>query len=235
MRGGILSSVISFLRYNASQVFAGKFLHFIVLAVALFLGVAVIHTLEAEVPPNEATVYYFLLVPGMVLVFYPAAYGIQNDADAGMLETLFGIPDYRYKVWLVRQLVQLVIIAALLGALTVLCEVVLADIDVGWMVFHLMFPIAFLSCLGFLCGALFRSGNGAAVALVILVLGFWIASGPSAGSPWGLFYNPFAQTGALDELLQADTNLRSRAYLAVGSTLALLGGMLRLQNRERFI
>jgi hypothetical protein len=235
MRWGLVRSVLSFLRYSGSQVFAGKFAYFIVLAVVLFLGVAIIHTLDADVPPTEATAYYFLLVPGMVLVFYPAAYGIQNDADAKMLETLFGIPDYRYKVWLVRQLVQLIVIGVLLGLLTGLCGAVLADIEIGWMVFHLMFPIAFVSCGGLLLGALFRSGNGAAVGLVILVLFFWIASQPLSGSPWSLFYNPFAQTNSLDVLLQADANLRSRAYLAAGSILALLGGLLRLQNRERFI
>ncbi|MBT5038974.1 MAG: hypothetical protein HOM52_10725, partial [Rhodospirillaceae bacterium] len=74
-------------------------------------------------PPNAATIYYFLLVPGTLLVFYPAAYSVQSEVDAGMLETLFGIPDYRYKVWLARQVVQQIIVALLLSMLAWLCQV----------------------------------------------------------------------------------------------------------------
>lgn len=235
MRLAGLRTAMAFLRYSASQVFASKFVYFTLLAVALFVSVTVVYTLDAEAPPDTATVYYFLLVPGIVLVFYPAAYSIQHDQDAGMLETLFGIPDYRFKVWLVRLVVQLAIITILLAGLAMLCRLGLAHFSVPWMVLHLMFPLAFLTGLGFLLGALFRSGNGAAVSLVVLIVVFWVSMEPLGDSPWSLFHNPFARTGVLHEFVQSDTNLRNRAYLAAGTVLSTLFGLLRLRDREGFI
>ncbi len=44
------------------------------------------------------------MFPCVLLVFYPAVFGIQNDEDSRILEILFGIPDYKYKVWGVRLL-----------------------------------------------------------------------------------------------------------------------------------
>ena len=46
--------------------------------------------------------YRVFLFSGVLLVFYPTVFGIQNDQDARTTEILFGIPNYRYKVWLVR-------------------------------------------------------------------------------------------------------------------------------------
>jgi len=230
-----LRSGLAFARYSASQVFAGKFIYFLLLAVVLFLTVVIVRTVEEEVSPNAALVYYFLLVPGVLLVFYPSAYAVQSDVDARMLETLFGIPDYRYKVWLARKVVQQAVIAALLLLLGALCRLALADFGLGWMVFHLMFPLLFLGSLGFMIATLVRSGNGTAAVLVILVLFFWIATEPLEGSRWNLFYNPFAQVDAFEELLQVETTFYNRVYLLVGSALATLFGLLRLQQRERFV
>ena len=230
-----LRSLAAFARYSASQVFAGKFAYFLVLAVLVFFTVAIIHTANEKVPPNPAVIYYFLLVPGVVLVFYPAAYAVQGDVDARMLETLFGIPDYRYKVWLARQLVQQLVIAALLLLLATFCHLALADFSIGAMVFHLMFPILFLSCAGLMIATLLRSGNGAAALMVILVLASWIATEPLDGSRWNLFHNPFEQVEELDTLLRSGTTFYNRVYLLVGSVLATLFALLRLQQREKFV
>ena len=97
-----IRSLAVFIRYNAINVFAGRFIYFLAFAVALFLTVVIIHTFEEDAPPGAEAIYYFLLTPGVLLVFYPSAYSIQSDVDSRMIETLFGIPDYRYKVWLAR-------------------------------------------------------------------------------------------------------------------------------------
>ena len=57
-------SIAAFTRYNASQVFTGKFIYFLLLALLIFCIVVVVHTAQEEVPPSAAVVYYFLLVPG---------------------------------------------------------------------------------------------------------------------------------------------------------------------------
>ena len=232
---GVLASASAFLRYSAGQVFAGRFVWFLLLAVALFLAIAVIYTASEKVPPGPDLVYYFLLPPAVVLVIYPSAYSVQSEVDAGMVETLFGIPDYRYKVWLARQAVQLLVSAVLLAGLAAFCRLALTDFAVREMVFHLMFPVAFLSGAGFLLATVTRSGNGAAAVLVLVVLVLWIASEPLEGSRWNLFHNPFATLDEVEGLGQLGTTFHNRAYLTAGSVLALLGGLLRLQRRERFV
>ena len=87
--------------YNVKVIFANKFVYF-VLAAFLFFGFIIMITIIEDPDFNEAVIYGFLVFPGLLLIFYPMAYGIQNDDDSKMLETIFGIPNYRYKVWLVR-------------------------------------------------------------------------------------------------------------------------------------
>ena len=66
-----IGSLLTFVRYNASHVFAGKFIYFIALAVAIFLFVAIIWVLDENAPPNAEAIYYFLVTPGVLLLFYP--------------------------------------------------------------------------------------------------------------------------------------------------------------------
>jgi hypothetical protein len=74
-------------------------------------------------------------VPGVLLIFYPSAYSIQGDIDARILETLFGIPDYRYKVWLSRSVTHYIVIGVFLLLLAFLCRIALADFSIGEMLF----------------------------------------------------------------------------------------------------
>lgn len=231
-----LVSLAAFGRYNATQVFAGKFVYFLLLSLLVLCIVVVVQTAQEEVPPNAAAIYYYLLAPGVLLVFYPAAYCVQGDVDAGMVETLFGIPDYRYKVWLARLVVQQLVVAALVLALAVLCQVALADFPLGLMVFHVMFPVLFLGSLGFMAATLTRSGNGAAAVLLIVVLFCWmLAPEVFQGSRWNLYLNPFEQTEAYESLVQETATFYNRVYLLVGAALATLTGLLRLQQREGFV
>jgi hypothetical protein len=231
-----LFTLAAFTRYNASLIFAGKFVYFLLLAIALFLVVIIAYTAEQDLPPGPAAIFYFLLAPGILLTFYPSAYALQSDVDARMLETLFGIPDYRYKVWLARHLIQQFVTAILLALLGGLCQLALADFPLDLMVFHLAFPIFFFSSTAFMYATITRSGNGTAAILVFLGLISWILSQDALqGSRWNLFYNPFDPLDEFAALLQGDTTFYNRLYLLVGSVLATLLGLLHLQRRERFI
>lgn len=230
-----LRSGLAFGRYNATQVFAGKFAYFLLLALLVFCTVVVVQTAQEEVPPNAAAIYYYLLVPGVMLVFYPAAYCVQGDVDARMLETLFGIPDYRYKVWVVRLAVQQLVVAVLILGLAALCQVALADFSIWLMLFHVMFPILFLGGLGFMAATLTRSGNGAAAVLLIVGLIGWIMTEPLQGSRWNLYLNPFETAQGYESLAQETAVFYNRVYLLVGSGLAILTGLLKLQKRESFV
>ena len=235
MRLRWIGSLAAFVRYSASQVFARKFIFFLLLALLTFCVVVVVHTLQEEIPPNAASVYYFLLVPGLLLTLYPSAYAVQSETDARMLETLFGIPDYRFKVWLARHLVQHLVIAGILLLLAQLCDLALADLPVWEMVFHLMFPIMFLSSVGFMLATLFRSGNGAAAIMLLVGIVFWMSHGAFDGSRWSIYINPFEQAGASDYIARNTEVYYNRAYLGVGIVLTTLLALLRLQRRELFV
>jgi len=231
----LLRSIFPFIRYNAGHIFAGKFIYFLLLAVLVFIISVMIHAYNIEVPPAQKDIYLFLLTPGMLLIFYPSAYAVQADADARMLETLFGIPDYRYKIWLVRHVVQQMIVMALLFLLALFCRYALVEFSVWQMVFHLFFPLFFLSSLGFSLATLTRSGTASAVVLVVLTLFFLLLAEPLKDSAWNLFHNPFIRAEALVLLSRGETSFYSRIYLLVGSVATTLLALLRLQQREKFV
>jgi hypothetical protein len=230
-----IKSLVAFIRYNATIVFAGKSIYFLILAIVLLLAVSIFYVLNNDAPPGAQAVYYFLLVPGVLLIFYPSAYSIQNDVDSRMIETLFGIPDYRYKIWLARSLTHYLAVAVLLLLLAVLCRLGLATFSLNSMLFHLMFPVVFLGSLGFMTAVLTRSGNSTAVVMVAVVLFFWFTAESLEGSPWNLFHNPFADVEQIETFLLSETTLYNRIYLFVGSVIATMFGLLRLQQREKFI
>jgi hypothetical protein len=232
---GRLVSLWAFFRYNAIHVFAGKFWYFFIAAAALLLLLLVTHVLENPSPPTAEDVYYFLLFPAVLLIFYPSVYAIQADADARMLETLFGVPDYRYKVWLARYVTQYVVVGLLLFGLAVFCRLSVAEFETGWMLYHLMFPVVFLGSLGFWAAVLTRSGNGAAVIVVTLFVVMLIAAEALSGSRFNLFHSPFAETSPLEYIAQRETTFYNRVYLAVGSVVCTLFAMLRLMQREKLI
>ncbi len=232
---GRFKSLAAFFRYNVFTSFSGKFIYVFILAVVLFLLIVFLHVLNNDASPSAEVVYNFLLFPGVLLIFYPSAFSIQNDMDSRMIETLFGIPDYRYKIWLVRSLTQYIVIAGLLFVLTVLCRLGLAEFSVGSMLFHLMFPIVFIGSLGFMIAALSRSGSGTTVILVVVVLFFWIAFESVEGSSLYIFHNPFQIVDQMETLVLAETTLLNRIYLLIGAVVTTLFGLLRLQHREKFI
>lgn len=232
---GRFKSLAAFFRYNVFTSFSGKFIYVFILAIVLFLLIVFLHVLNNDASPSAEVVYDFLLFPGVLLIFYPSAFSIQNDIDSRMIETLFGIPDYRYKIWLVRSLTQYLVIAGLLFVLTVLCRLGLAEFSVGSMLFHLMFPVIFIGSLGFMIAALTRSGSGTAVILVMVILFFWIALESVEGSSLYVFHNPFQIVDQMETLVLAETTILNRVYLLVGSIITTLFGLLRLQHREKFI
>lgn len=221
-------------RYNLKIIFANKFIFFLIAAILFFLLVTTI-SLFSDSSPNEGTVYGLLMFPGLLIIFYPAAFGIQNDVDANMIETLFGIPNYRYKVWLVRIALIYAVVFIILVGLSGLSAFAIMPVPILEMTFQLMFPIFFLGSLAFMLSTLIRNGNGAAVVMVIIGVAFWIASDIIDHSKWNIFLNPFDMPSDLNEAIWADITMNNRIYLTVGSVLSILWGLLNLQKREKFV
>ncbi|MBN1466963.1 hypothetical protein JXA02_14510 [candidate division KSB1 bacterium] len=222
-------------RYNLKIIFANKFIYFMLAAVGVFLLITIINLFDPDANPSVALVYYWLLVPGLLLIFYPAVFGIQNDADSRMLEILFGIPNYRYKVWLVRLVVIYIIVYFLLVVLAFLSSLALVSFNIFAMVYELMYPIFFLGCLAFMFSTWVRNGYGTAVFLVIIGLAFWILSGSLAESKWNLFLNPFRVPQSVSELVWEDIVMKNRLYQLAGIIIFILSGLLNMQKREKFV
>lgn len=230
-----LNIIVSLFRYNLKIIFANKFIYFLIAAIIIFLLVATINLLDSDANPTEGTVYYLLLVPGILLIFYPTVFGIQNDVDTRMIEILFGIPNYRYKVWLIRMALIYIVVFGILMILSLVSSAAIVSVQIFYMVYQLMFPIFFLGSMAFMASTLVRNGNGTAVIIIIIGMGFWIASEPLATSKWNLFLNPFTVPKNVNEAVWRDTTLNNRIYLLVGTIITLLSGLLFLQKREKFV
>jgi hypothetical protein len=215
-------------------VFGGKFVYFIFAALGFFLLLGTIRAFdESYISPSD--VYGLLIFPTILLVFYPTAFGIQNDADQRTLEIIFGIPDYRYKVWLVRMLMVLVIVFAALFPFAWIAHYALVSIPVFRMVSQLMILAVFTSTLGFCISTLVRNGNATAVIMVVIGLVFLILSDELDYSKWNVFLNPFRTPDDINEIVWHEIIRQNRIILAISSIVFLLLGLLNLQKREKFL
>jgi hypothetical protein len=208
---------------------------YFVLAAFLFFGFIITLTVIDDPDFNEAVIYGFLVFPGLLLIFYPMAYGIQNDDDSKMLETIFGIPNYRYKVWLVRFVLTIGVACAILLILGHIANLTLYRFQILPMIGQVLFPIVFLSSLAFMISTLIKNGNGTAIVIVIVAFIFFVFAEPLEHSPYNVFLNPFSEPREMSEFIWLTIIFKNRLYLIVASALCLLYGMFNLQFREKFV
>ncbi|MEA2062631.1 MAG: hypothetical protein U9P14_02930 [Gemmatimonadota bacterium] len=233
----LITVAASLVRYNLKIIFAGKFIYFLLAALAIFLFVAGTNLYSADAAPfTEAMLYRLLLVPGLLLIFYPITFGIQNDVDTRMIEILFGIPNYRYKVWLVRLVLIWAVAFAILLGLALLSSIALIAVPVFEMLLQLMFPVVFLGSVAFMFSTVIRNGSGTAVVMVIIGFVFWIGRSTISKAPqWDIFLNPYNMPQDMSEVVWAAIITDNRIFLFAGIVLALLYGLLNLQKREKFL
>ena len=221
--------------YNLKLIFAHRFVYFLAGALISFVLFTLLVVVNSDTIPKPDTIYNLLLFPGILLIFYPCVYGIQIDVDAGMLETLFGIPNYRYKVWLVRLAITYLVVAAILFVLSLLSHFVIAPIPVFTMVFHLTFPLLFLGCLAFFFATITHSGHGAGAVMLLIGFVLWFGMVITEGTRWNVYHNPFSESSDTNAIVLDEITFYNRIILLAGAILALLWGLLNLQKREKFI
>lgn len=221
-------------KYNMKVIFGNRFVWFVVAALAFYFFIAITNIYDNSVI-DEGFIYGLQIMPGLLLIFYPMTFGIQNDLDAGILEILFGIPDYRYKVWLVRLILVFVLVFLMMLGLTAMSYFLLAPVSLFGLSFHVMFPIYFLGSLAFLFSTIIKNGNGTAVVMVIIGVLLLILSGILERTMWNIFLNPFSIPNRLNEMVWQEITLKNRIFLGVGSLLFVLYGLFNLQKREKFI
>ncbi|MFB6319505.1 hypothetical protein [Saccharicrinis sp. FJH54] len=220
--------------YNLKIVFGGKFWLFILSALIFFLVFGTISAFNSDYFTQDE-VYGLLMLPSLLLVFYPTVFGIQNDADMRTLEIIFGIPDYRYKVWFVRLIMIFVIVFALLFPLAYLARILLIDFDFMAMILQLMVVVLFVGNLGFFLSTWIKNGNATAVVVVLIGLFYFIMSDSLRDSMWNIFLNPFRQLDGTAALLWNETVLYNRIFMLSASVIFILFGLLNLQKREKFL
>lgn len=220
--------------YNVKVIFGNKFVYFVI-AAFLFFGFIIMLTIIDDPDFNEAVIYGFLVFPGLLLIFYPMAYGIQNDDDSKMLETIFGIPNYRYKVWLVRFILTIAITTVILLVLGNIANLTLYRFSILPMIGQVLFPITFLSSLAFMLSTLIKNGNGTAIVIVIVAFVFFIFADPLEYSVYNVFLNPFSEPHEMSEFIWRTIIYKNRLYLMILSALCVLYAMFNLQFREKFV
>ncbi len=229
-------AAVRLLHYNMKIIFANKFIYFLLSAVFIFVTVTAVNLLYLNTTLDEETIYWTLLVPGILIIFYPITFGIQSDSDNRMLELVFGIPNYRYKVHLLRVLLIFIIAFTVLFIFIILCDFVLIPLTIFEMLYHIIFPILFLGSMAFLITTFIKDGSGTAVIMIITIVVFWIARDFFQSNPkWDIFLNPFSLPQSFSETVWAEIVTQNRIYLFVGSILAILYSLLNLQNRERLL
>ena len=220
--------------YNMKIIFAGKFFWFILAAFSIFAFFMFNSAWNRE-EINEAKIYSLLVFPSLLLVFYPSVFGIQNDEDNRILEILFGIPNYRYKVWGVRLLIIYIAIFLILALFSFVARYLLFPVNPFEMSFQLMFPVLFFGNLAFMFSTITRSGNGTAVLMIILTIALLFLSGAFSNTLWNVMLNPFSSPENVHPYIWYSTLIKNRIFLFVGSVVWLMIGLLNLQKREKFV
>ena len=220
--------------YNLKIVFASRFIWFLAGSVLFYLGLSVIDAFTNDISRAE-DLYGGFIFSGILLVFYPTVFGIRNDQDARTIEILFGIPNYRYKVWLVRVILIFAITFLIMLAFTALSSFMIVNFKVLKMTLQVMVPVLFLGMMAFMLSTVIRNGNGTAVVMIIFGIFFLILQDSLRRSQWNVFLNPYHLPSNLNETTWALITLKNRIILITGIILFLLTALLNLQKREKFM
>lgn len=229
-----LQVIYRIMKYNLRIIFGNRFIWFLMASFAFFAFFAV-NTVLNDRPIGEGTIYNLLLFPGILLIFYPSVFGIQSDEDSRMLEILFGIPDYRYKVWLVRLIMVFLLVFVLLVFFAIIASFLLTRVNPFEMAFQLMFPVVFLGSMAFMLSTLIKNGNGTAVVMVLLGVGMLILLDTLERTQWNIILNPFQTPRNFNEIIWAGIVTNNRIFLTIGFLVFILYGLFNLQKREKFI
>jgi len=89
--------------------------------------------------------------------------------------------------------------------------------------------------LGFFFSTLVKNGNGTAVVMVITGLAAWILTDVLEGSKWNVFLNPFQLPRNMSETVYQSVVESNHLIFLIAALVALLWGLINLQNREKFV
>lgn len=221
--------------FNMKIIFGGKFLWFMLTGFLLFCYLMFQTAWNGNIP-SESTIYGQLFLPALLLIFYPAVFGIQNDADHRILEILFCIPNYKFKVWFFRLMMIYVEIYFILVLYAGTAYILLYPANPFEIAMQLMFPVLFMGNLAFFYSTLLRNGNATAVLIIVTtIILLFLAEAFFNNSMWNIFLNPFEVPKNIHPAIWAETLFNNRLFLIVSSVIFILLGLFNLQKREKFL
>ncbi len=220
--------------FNLKIIFANKFFWFLIGSAGFYLGISVIYALTND-NPHIKDLFGTFIFSGILLVFYPAVFGIQNDQDQRTIEILFGIPDYRFKVWLVRLAIIFAVAFLIMIVYTSLSSLLIMKFRILQMTFRVMLPVIFLGTMAFMLSTIIRNGNGTAVVMIVIGLFLMILSENLSKSYWNIMLNPYDMPRDINETAWRLIFIKNRIVLITGTILCLLAGLYNLQKREKFM
>jgi hypothetical protein len=220
--------------YNLRIIFSNRFIWFLAGSILIYIGLSVLYVFTNDISRME-DLFGIFLFSGILLVFYPSVFGIQNDLDARTIEILFGIPNYRYKVWLVRIILIFVIAFLIMLVFTMLSSFFIVKFRVLNMTWEVMLPVIFLGIMAFMLSTVIRNGNGTAVVMIGFGLLFLILSDTLSQSQWNVFLNPFSIPRSMNETSWSLITLKNHIILISASLVFILVALYNLQKREKFM
>lgn len=229
-----LMNSLQMVKYNLKIIFGNKFLYFLFSAVVITLIIILINLFNGN-GIAEKGVYSTLLLAGVLLIFYPTAFGIQSDKDGRTLEIIFGIPDYRYRVWFMRMMLIYAITLIILAVIAWLLKFTFINFSIFKMIISVFYPLAFIGFLTFFFSTLFRSGNATAAVIIILGIFLLILSNDISNKYWNIFFNPYNNPSNISNMVWQSLIAKNHTFLGSGAIVFLLGGLMKLQNREKFL
>lgn len=234
MKSHIIAPIAKLTRYNIKIIFGNKFMYFVLSAVGFYILTVVI-SLFSDNEITMASGYNMLLVPSILLIFYPTCFGIQNDQDAKIIEIIFGIPNYRYKIWLFRLLIAYVICFIITLLLAAITNWAVVEVPPLKLTLQTMVPSLFIGILCFMLSTLIRNGNGTAVLIIVIGLILFTLNSVLGVSKWNVFLNPFDVPLDKNPEIFYNTVFNNRLIILGAAFVSLLIGLYKTQNREKFI
>jgi len=152
-----------------------------------------------------------------------------------MLEILFGIPNYRYKVWLVRLLMIYILVYMVVVLFLFVASFLIYKVDVPEMSYQLMYPIVFMGSMAFMFSTVVKNGNGTAVLMVLIGVALIILLDSMERTLWNVFLNPFQIPNNFNEVFWQSLIVKNRIFLGTGIFVFMIYGLYNLQKREKFI
>ena len=230
-----MNPLITTSSFNLKIIFGGRFLWFLLTSFLLFAYFVCSSLWKGELPTDEM-MYSHLFFPALLLVFYPATFGIQNDADNRILEILFGIPGYMYKVWLARLVLIYMIVFVMLIVYSLVAYILVFPVSPLEMAYRLMYPVLFMGGLAFYFSTVTRNGNATALLIIILGIGIiFLRDSFLRDTMWDISLNPYRLPDDIHPVIWGSTVMKNRLFLSIGALVTTLLALLNLQKRENFI